>query len=349
MIFSEVIILNSFGLISSLSRFPQAVTMAESVRRFHQEDDIYICIIDEKLKKSDFNLIENLNINIIYVTDLEINNFHQMIMQYTPVELCSSLKPFLINYLLNKGYTTSIIVDADMYLFNSLSQYKELLNHYSLILTPHIIDLDISTENLFGEFRLLETGMYNLGIIGISNAFDYSKLKWWMWHMKRFCFKDEKNGMFYDQRWMDILAPLIEGLYVLKEPSYNVAFWNLNERELKIEESKFLINDKPMTLFHFSAFSLEENMSQIAPWLDKKTQNNLDQLQKFYIQELKKNRIHQYLERDYGYAFLPGNVSLTNTFRKEYRNASRKEKEYIGNPFKDSTNLVKWWNEKFKA
>ena len=59
--------------------------------------------------------------------------------------------------------------------------------------------------------------------------------------------------MFTDQRWVDF-APSFFDHFILKDPTYNVAYWNLHERDLEWTDGRYLVNGQPLTFFHFSGF-----------------------------------------------------------------------------------------------
>ena len=46
--------------------------------------------------------------------------------------------------------------------------------------------------------------------------------------------------MFTDQRWIDFVPSLFDH-HILKDPSYNVAYWNLHERDLQWDGTRYLV------------------------------------------------------------------------------------------------------------
>ncbi|HWS71824.1 MAG TPA: glycosyltransferase, partial [Thermoanaerobaculia bacterium] len=57
-----------------------------------------------------------------------------------------------------------------------------------------------------------------------------------------------------DQRWID-LAPALFEPAILKDPGYNVAYWNLPHRVMTREGDRMLVNGRPLRFFHYSGFS----------------------------------------------------------------------------------------------
>ena len=68
-----------------------------------------------------------------------------------------------------------------------------------------------------------------------------------------------KRGLFTDQKWIDDVPSKFEGVFVINHPGYNVAYWNLMQREVKVIDGKITVNSKPMYFFHFSGF-IPENI-----------------------------------------------------------------------------------------
>ncbi|HLE43419.1 MAG TPA: hypothetical protein VJB36_05355 [Methylomirabilota bacterium] len=73
--------------------------------------------------------------------------------------------------------------------------------------------------------------MYNLGFIGLRrDGKAESLLDWWGRRVYDKCLMAPRAGLFVDQRWIDLVPGLFEGMHILRDPEYNVAYWNLAER-----------------------------------------------------------------------------------------------------------------------
>ena len=66
--------------------------------------------------------------------------------------------------------------------------------------------------------------------------------------------------MFTDQRWVDFVPSFFEH-HILKDPTYNVAYWNLHARTLTWDGRRYLVDGAPLRFFHFSGFDFRK------PWL----------------------------------------------------------------------------------
>jgi hypothetical protein len=63
--------------------------------------------------------------------------------------------------------------------------------------------------------------------------------------------------MHFDQRWLDLVPTLFEGVGITRDPGANVAYWNLAEREVAIEDGQVRVGRRPGRFFHFSGFDPE--------------------------------------------------------------------------------------------
>ena len=55
-------------------------------------------------------------------------------------------------------------------------------------------------------------------------------LRWWRERLRDHCRLDTAHGMFYDQRWLDLVPGLFGDVGVLRDPAYDTAWWNVAQR-----------------------------------------------------------------------------------------------------------------------
>ncbi len=94
--------------------------------------------------------------------------------------------------------------------------------------------------------------MYNLGFIAVGES-ARPFLDWWWQRTRREALVDVPKMMFTDQRWVDFVPSFFDH-HILKDPGYNVAYWNLHGREVRAEGDRYLVNGEPLKFFHFSGF-----------------------------------------------------------------------------------------------
>jgi len=182
------------------------------------------------------------------------SDFYTMAAIYDVTELCTAVKPWAFRYLFDRGASVAIYLDPDIEVFDSLGPLEPLTRDHGLILTPHVTVPLPQDGKRPGEGDLLLAGMYNLGFLALSAQTATTFLPWWGDRLRRGCLNDPAQGLFVDQRWIDFVPALFEP-EILKEPGYNVAYWNLPHRVLTRAGDRLLVNGSPLRFFHYSGFS----------------------------------------------------------------------------------------------
>lgn len=67
-------------------------------------------------------------------------------------------------------------------------------------------------------------------------------IDWWMSRLRYNAFNAFSKGMFTDQKWIDLIPGFFDGVYILKDNGYNVAYWNLHGRKIELEDGEFKSN-----------------------------------------------------------------------------------------------------------
>jgi glycosyltransferase involved in cell wall biosynthesis len=185
--------------------------------------------------------------------DLTRRQFHLMATIYDLLELATAVKPWLLDLMLDHTGESVCYLDPDMEVFGSLDEVKSLADRHGIVLTPHLTE-PMPRDGLFpDETYILRAGTYNLGFIAVSpGSGDFRH--WWRERLRRHCRIAVEEGLFVDQRWIDFVPSLFDHA-VLRDPGYNVAYWNVATRPISRDGSRFMVGDRPLRLFHFSGFS----------------------------------------------------------------------------------------------
>jgi hypothetical protein len=83
-------------------------------------------------------------------------------------------------------------------------------------------------------------------------------ISWWQEKVYHHCLMAPDRGMHVDQRWVDLVPGLFSEIFVLREPGYNVAYWNLHARRVTTQNGEVSINGLPCFFFHFSGLDPED-------------------------------------------------------------------------------------------
>lgn len=245
-----------------------ARVLCRSIRDSHPEAKIYVAISDSK---KNIPAIDVQNCEIITLEQLNLPNLAAFQLRYDVMELSTAIKPYVFNWLFSNTSAQKIIyLDPDILVISPLSDALQTLEQgASLVLTPHLLS-PISDGYLPNEITMLRVGVYNLGFIGVLRCPESMRaMAWWADRLERGAVVDLENGLFTDQKWADLFPSLFEGVRILRSPGYNVAYWNLRQREIKNENGKWLANNEAISFIHFSG------VNPLNPDLFSKHQNRI--------------------------------------------------------------------------
>jgi hypothetical protein len=184
-----------------------------------------------------------------------VPDFAAMCAYYDALELNTAVKPFVFKALLSEeGVTSGAYLDPDIWVYRPLDVVRDGLARAPLALTPH------TTKPLRGEANpndhvILTSGSYNLGFMAArAEPQIMDLLDWWAEKLRFDCRVDMASGLFTDQKWMDLAPGFVSDLAILRTPTLNLAYWNLEGRELAKAAEGWTIDRQPLAFFHFSGF-----------------------------------------------------------------------------------------------
>jgi hypothetical protein len=234
-----------------------ARTVAQSYRRQHPGGRFFVLLVDRCDGYFDpgsepFELVE--------VGELRLPSAERMCFQYTVLELNTAVKPYFMAHLLEKyGIGKLIYLDPDILVTGGLAAVGRLLDEYSIVLTPHLT-APIEDEAKPTELDILRAGAYNLGFLAVAaTSTTHRFLEWWQRRLMRGGRMDPDLGMHVDQRWVDLVPGMFEGVCVLRDEGYNVAYWNLHSRDVTMAaDGQVRVNGRLCYFFHFSGIDPED-------------------------------------------------------------------------------------------
>lgn len=233
----------------------QAITLAESVVRVQPSAKFVIGLVD--FLDSEINYKNFKNLTILPCFDLGFEEFESMLVRYNVIEFNTAVKPFYFQYLFDTYPDDEKIyyVDPDIVFYKGFEQLDSILDSNNIVLTPMLTHP--GGNNQFDELVALRHGMFNLGFIGVSRSDEsYRFLTWWSERLRDYCLIDKCRGIFVDQKWIDLAQLFFDGIYILKDKGFNMAWWNFNDRKLIEKNGEYFVNseDTPLVFFHFSGF-----------------------------------------------------------------------------------------------
>lgn len=307
--------------IASKNYIAYARTLLASVKKHHPEYRRYLCLADEV--DGYFDPSEEI-FEVIQADSLGIDTFQDMTIRYDIMEFNTAVKPFMIEWLFNNTDLDVVIyLDPDIQVFSKFDVLEsEFRNGASVVLTPHITQPVEDGLNP-NDYHMLQAGVFNLGFIAVRRCDEAIHfVQWWGRRLKTQCASDISRNLFTDQRWCDLAPCFLDRLKILKNPGFNVAYWNLAQREIAQNESgNWLVNNQPLVFFHFSGINADQRT------LVSKHQNRLEwedipscqPLFENYLNALVKAGWDSCKKWPYAYSRTDSSLNIASVMRQLYR------------------------------
>ena len=235
---------------------PKVRVLIESVRKWHPEWVIHLALSDNP--PAEIDLSGEPFDEVHTAESLGIPDFTGWAFCHTIVELSTAIKPFMLKALLDREDCGGVIyLDPDTVVFSRLDEIVAALDECNIALTPHQITPETSLVAVMdNEISSLKHGIYNLGFVAVSpTETGKAFAAWWAERIYYFCRAEIPNGLFTDQRWIDLAPAFFEGVCILRCSRLNVAPWNLTTRELTGEAPEHvLVDGVPLGFYHFTGF-----------------------------------------------------------------------------------------------
>ena len=262
--------------------------------------------------------------------------WRDMAFYYNITEYNTALKPFLIEFLYERGYSAVVYIDPDIEIFSSLQTVEKLLEEYDLILTPHVCK-PMSMDGLRpGIDDIVRAGQFNLGFIALADSKESREaLKWWQGVCLEYCVFDTQHRYFVDQFWADILPSFIQRFYCLRDPGYNMAYWNIFQRELSCENGKWMADAEPLRFFHFSGLA-KDDLTLVSIHQNRVTApvgSPLHTLLSAYFDRLRKAIWSRYDSVPYSFRVYSTGEMISPRERRKFLYLGAGKRNSVGDPF----------------
>jgi hypothetical protein len=235
---------------------PKAAALAHSVKRVHPEATFHVVLSDHlpdcpAVTTSAFD-------SIINIRDLPIDNLPGWIFRHRLVELCTAVKGTAFQFITERfGAERIYYLDPDIIVTDRLDGLEGMLDRHSILLTPHLTVPETDRRAVLdNEQCCLKHGVYNLGFLAVRVTAEGRRfIDWWADRLRTDCYDEVSNGLFTDQRWVDLAPAFFDDIGIVRDPQYNVATWNLTHRRATGHAPYDIqINGRPLVFYHFSGF-----------------------------------------------------------------------------------------------
>jgi len=326
-----------------------AQTLEKSVLKYNPEIDFFIFVVDsfneDKVKlPQNVLLCEN-------VLGFKKKEWDDLSFKYTLTEFATSLKPFCFKYLFHHEgtYEKVIYLDPDIYLFNSIETIFKKLQKYSIVLTPHINEIEENYTGDYNENLFLGAGTFNLGFLALKKDENSIKmLKWWGKKLLTECYVDNFDNTASDQKWINLLPSFFDSddLCVDRHLGLNVAPWNYHEREIIMENDNVYVRKRnvitnkkfPLIFIHFSNYDYNKMLvGEIKHQSLAHKYDDLTFVLKLYIHEIQNSNFKKFKSLNYSYNYFNNGTPVSKFNRRLYRALTERGEE-IAAPFDTGKN-----------
>ena len=232
-----------------------AISLGQSLLKHNPGYVFKIGLVDKRSSSIDY---EQFPFEIVEVEKIGVSEFDNMFKRYSITELNTAVKPQYFNYFIKNNSTIRnfIYLDPDILVYKPFHELEEELKSSEIIITPHITK-PIDDNMQQAENNFLNAGLYNLGFIALRRGKESAKLlDWWAKRLETKAYVDFANGLFTDQLWINFVPLFFESVHIFRHPGYNMAYWNLHERQLSPSNEVMAVNTLyPLVFFHFSGYS----------------------------------------------------------------------------------------------
>lgn len=247
---------SAFFTICSKNFLAHARVLWTSLQKFYPYRPFYVVLCD---RVDGYFNAKDEPFEFIYLEDLGLPDLEGMSQRYNITEFNTSIKPFAFSYIFeNFGFSSVVYLDPDIYVVSPMVELDELLEeNIQAVLTPHILQPAENDEVHDGKMLLF--GIYNLGFLALTKSPDVMNfLAWWGRRLEKQCVIDLENGIFVDQKWADLIPAFLSNTHILRHPGYNVAYWNLPQRNIEYSDGNWFSNKLPLRFVHFSGNQLDQ-------------------------------------------------------------------------------------------
>ena len=278
---------------------------------------------------------------LIEVEALEnIADIKALLFKYTVLEANTAVKPFFLEQLFAaEGLERLIYLDPDILVLRPLDHLRDVLEQNAIALTPHLT-APIEDDAFPDELAILRSGTYNLGFIGLAKRGPVDQfLTWWQGRVLDRCVVRVEEGLFVDQKWIDLVPGFYPDVGIIHHPGYNVAYWNLHCRHVDMDrmvegDDDIRVNGEPLAFFHFSG--LQPDLPEVVSrHQDRFTLDDLGDLRRLferYIALLRDAGLAETRAWPYAFECFDNGVAIPALARAHYQSLGQGTRQF-GDPF----------------
>jgi glycosyltransferase involved in cell wall biosynthesis len=302
-----------------------AAVLGASLREHHPELPFVVIVADA-------NPGEVLDLDgalTVAGCDLGLDRFPYLALKYSATDLCCALKPAAVRHAARETSADRVVyLDADIRLYARMDTLLEALLQADVVAVPHTLAPLPHPERLWERPSLGDlayAGVLNAGLFGMSVTGATRFLEQWEQLVTREgAFLRSQGGQMEQNAFNWVLA-FAERVHVLRDPTYDVAYWNLHDRSLRwagLDGGEgWLVDGKPLVAFHFSGFSPFEptNLSRHQNRYSLHYLPSLARLCDEYADALVAAGAAEHASHGYAFDRFPSGISIDGRMREVFK------------------------------
>ena len=310
-----------------------ARVLAKSLAEHHPDGRLWTLVIDDfsRYLEPDEEPFE-----VLTPADIGCEPFTRMALRYTVLELSTAVKPWLLRHLLARTGAPVTYLDPDIKIYGSLARLEQLAADHGVVVIPHNSEPIPADGRKPSQVDIMIAGVYNLGYVSLASRPEVDQLlEWWSDRLRRDCRVDPVWGYFVDQRWFDLVPGFVPDLAIVRDPEYNVAYWNLHARKLERDGVGYKVDGRPLAFFHFSGFDADHPLvlSRYQDRVDVLADPVLEQLLAEYAAEVNTEGHALSRKWPYSYGALGDGTRVDHTVRDMYDEFADEQSGDVPSPF----------------
>ncbi len=305
-----------------------ARTALAAFRGHHPQVPAFLGIVD--WDGSEPLAVEGTTLLACGAADVGGEAFAYMALKYTPLEMCGAIKPFVLDHVVRRTrFAKLVFIDADIYTCAPFARLIAELDQADFVVSPHTLAPLPHSDRTWERPTLGDlafAGQLNSGLFGLSaTAAAQAFLHTWRDLVTRpGAFQLELGGQS-EQNAFNWVTSFVDRVRVLRDPAYNVAYWNLHDRSLRFVglddpscDDAWTVDGEPLVAFHFSGYSLADpfTLSRHDRRHSLYVLPSVARLAELYGERLRQNGAASDMRLPYRFDAFPSGIAIDDRMRR---------------------------------
>lgn len=233
-----------------INYLPRGLALHQSLQRHVSAFRLFVACLDQEC----YNRLQELqlaNVELILIDELEREDpaLRWAKSNRSRIEYYFTCTPAIPLYVLEHFPEVDLItyIDADMFFFSDPAAVFEEVTDASVVIVSHRYTPQAQKLNAYG--------IYNVGWLSFRrDANGLACLRWWRERCIEWCYDRLEGNRYADQKYLEQMPELFQGVVALQHVGVNTAPWNLMNYRFSLRDGQVYVDDVPLVIFHFHGF-----------------------------------------------------------------------------------------------